>query len=326
VPEPIKQALKSAVDNNHAGYTVTQGIGELRAKIKGHLTQRHNHADREVLITSGTSGGLLLAIMATINPGDEAIVFDPAFGAYQPMIELAGGIPIWIDTYPTFQIDVDQVKAAITPRTKLIVFNSPSNPAGAVVHRDIVRDLANLAAEHGILVLSDEIYRKFTYDGPMTSPAEFNPDALVVDGFGKSFGFTGWRLGFAHGPKVLIEEMAKVQQFTFVCAPSIVQHAGLAAWDFDTSAIVAEYKQKRDRLVEALKGTFEFTKPGGAFYLFAKTPWGTGSEFVAAAIEKNLLIIPGNIFSRRDTHFRISYAAKEETLEKGIEILLSLAK
>lgn len=325
VPDPIKQAAKDAIDNNRNGYTVTQGIPELRHKIKSWLDSRHGHADREVLITSGTSGALLLAMLATLNPGDEVIAFDPYFVAYPPMIELAGGVPVWIDTYPTFQLDVDQVKAAITPRTKMILFNSPSNPAGAVASRDAVRDLADLATQHGILLISDEIYREFCYDGPLPSPAEFNEHTLVVDGFGKSYGFTGWRLGFAHGPKALIEQMAKLQQFTFVCAPSIVQYAGLAAWDFDVSSIVADYQRKLDRLVQAMIGHFEFAIPGGAFYLYAKTPWGTGTDFVSAAIERNLLLIPGTIFSRRDTHFRVSYAADDVTLEKGIEILLSLA-
>jgi aspartate aminotransferase/aminotransferase len=176
------------------------------------------------------------------------------------------------------------------------------------------------------LLISDEIYRVFSYDGPLPSPAEFNEDTLVVDGFGKAYGFTGWRLGFAHGPKSLIEQMAKLQQFTFVCAPSIVQYAGLAAWDLDVTPYVADYRRKRDRLSAALHGHFEFVIPGGAFYLFAKTPWGTGTEFVTAAIDQNLLLIPGAIFSHRDTHFRVSYAAEDATLSQGIDILIRLAK
>lgn len=326
VPDPIKQAAKDAIDHNRNGYTVTQGIPELRGKIKSWLDRRHGQADRDVLITSGTSGALLLAMLATLNPGDEVIAFDPAFVAYRPMIELAGGVPVWIDTYPSFQLDVDQVKAAITPRTKMILFNSPANPAGAVASRAAVRDLAQLAGHHGILLISDEIYRVFSYDGPLPSPAEFNEDTLVVDGFGKAYGFTGWRLGFAHGPKSLIEQMAKLQQFTFVCAPSIVQYAGLAAWDLDVTPYVADYRRKRDRLSAALHGHFEFVIPGGAFYLFAKTPWGTGTEFVTAAIDQNLLLIPGAIFSHRDTHFRVSYAAEDATLSQGIDILIRLAK
>jgi aspartate/methionine/tyrosine aminotransferase len=132
-------------------------------------------------------------------------------------------------------------------------------------------------------------------------------------------------LGFAHGPRQLIQEMIKLQQFSFVCAPSMVQYAGIAALDFDTSAFTTAYRQKRDRLYEGLKDHYEIVKPGGAFYVFPKAPWGTGSDFVAEAIRNNLLIIPGNVFSRKDSHFRLSYAAADATIERGIEILRRLA-
>jgi aspartate aminotransferase/aminotransferase len=128
-------------------------------------------------------------------------------------------------------------------------------------------------------------------------------------------------LGFAHGPKRIIDEMMKLQQCSFVCAPSIAQYAGVAAMDFDVSGIVADYKRKRDMMVEGLKGKYEFAVPGGAFYLFPKVPKGTGTEFVTRCVEKNLLVIPGGVFSKRDTHFRLSYAAADETLAKGIGVL-----
>jgi aspartate/methionine/tyrosine aminotransferase len=326
VPDPIKTAAKAAIDADHNGYTVTQGIPALRAKIGAWLTDKYHHADRDVIITSGTSGGMLLATLASVNPGDEVILFDPYFVGYPPMISLCRGTPIIIDTYPDFQINVDRVKLAITPKTKTVLFNAPANPTGAVPSREIVHDLAELCDQHGILLISDEIYRAFTYDTVPVSPAEYNPNTLVVDGFGKSYGFTGWRLGFAHGPKPIIKEMAKLQQFTFTCAPSMVQHAGIAAWDCDISPMVADYRRKRDRLVNALRGVYEFTTPGGAFYVFAKSPHGTASEFVNRAIENDLILIPGNLYSQRDTHFRISYAVKDETLDRGIEILLKLAR
>jgi aspartate aminotransferase/aminotransferase len=136
---------------------------------------------------------------------------------------------------------------------------------------------------------------------------------------------TGWRLGFAHGPRPIIEQMTKLQQFTFVCAPSMVQHAGIAAWDYDVSAIVADYRRKRDRIYEGLKGCYELVRPEGAFYALPNAPRGSGQEFVAEAIRNNLLIIPGNVFSKRDTHFRLSFAADDRTLERGIEILNRLA-
>jgi aspartate/methionine/tyrosine aminotransferase len=326
VPEPIKAAAHAAIDSGANAYTVTQGIPELRDKIRTDIHTRYRHADREVFLTSGTSGGLMLALCCTVNPGDEVIVFDPYFVMYPHLVTLAGGTTVFLDTYPDFAIDVDRVRAALTPRTKAILVNSPANPTGRVHPRDVLHDLAKLAAERGVLLMSDEVYRVFCYDQPFVSPAEFNEDVLVFDGFSKAYGMTGWRLGFAHGPRRLIQEMIKLQQFTFVCAPSMVQHAGIAAWDYDVSRIVADYRHKRDRIYEGLKDRYELVRPEGAFYAFPKAPRGLGSEFVAEAIRNNLLLIPGNVFSKRDTHFRLSYAADERTLDRGIEILNRIAQ
>ncbi len=326
VPLPIKSAAHAAIERGANAYTITQGIPELRAKIHADVHSRYRHADREVFVTSGTSGGLMLALCCTVNPGDEVIVFDPYFVMYPHLVTLAGGTTVFIDTYPDFSIDVDRVRAALTPRTKAILVNSPANPTGRVHPREVLRDLAKLAAERGVLLMSDEVYRVFCYDQPFVSPAEFNEDVLVFDGFSKAYGMTGWRLGFAHGPRRLIEEMIKLQQFTFVCAPSMVQHAGVAAWDYDVSAIVADYRRKRDRIHEGLKDRYELVRPEGAFYAFPKAPHGSGSDFVAEAIRNNLLLIPGSVFSKHDSHFRLSYAADARTLDRGIEILNRLAR
>lgn len=326
VPEPIKAAAKKAIDEDKNGYTVTQGIAPLRERILSDLRKKYPGQDRSVVITSGTSGGLALALLCTINPGDEVIFFDPYFVMYPHFLTLAAGKPVILDTYPDFQPNLEKVKAAITPRTKAIIVNSPGNPTGVVASRETLKALVQLAKEKNILLISDEIYHAFAYDRPFASPAEFSEDVLVIDGMGKTYGVTGWRLGFAHGPRRLIEEMTKLQQFTYVCAPSIVQHAATAMLDHDVTSIVADYKAKRDRLAAGLEGLYEFNLPGGAFYLFAKAPWGTGSEFVAKAIENNLLIIPGGVFSARDTHFRISYAASDAMLARGIEILRRIAK
>jgi aspartate aminotransferase/aminotransferase len=326
VPDPVKAAARDAIDRGRNGYTVTQGIPELLDKIAADLRRHYGHADRKVFLTSGTSGGLVLALLCTVNPGDEVIVFDPYFVMYPHLIHLAGGTPKYVSTYPDFQIDVDRARAAITPRTKAILVNSPANPTGVAATRDHLRDLAGLAREKNVLLISDEIYRTFCYDEPFVSPAEFNEDVLVIDGFSKSHGMTGWRLGFAHGPGRVIQEMIKLQQFTFVCAPSVVQWAGVTAWDTDVSGYVDEYRLKRDRIYEGLKDHFEVAKPGGAFYVFPRAPWGDGSEFVAEAIRNSLLVIPGNVFSRQDTHFRISYAADDRTIDRGIEILNRLAR
>jgi len=326
VPDAVKTAAKDAIDRGHNAYTVTQGIPELRARIADDLRRRYGHAEREVVITSGTSGGLVLALLCTVNPGDEVIIFDPCFVMYPHLVALAGGTTKYVSTYPDFQIDVDRVRAALTPRTKAILVNSPANPTGVCAARDHLRDLARLARQKNVLLISDEIYHSFCYDQPFASPAEEDEDVLVIDGFSKTHGMTGWRLGFAHGPRRVIDEMIKLQQFTFVCAPSMVQWAGVTAWDTDVSGYVAAYRHKRDRICAGLQDRFEIVRPGGAFYVFPKAPWGSGSEFVAEAIRHSLLVIPGSVFGRQDTHFRISYAAADATIDRGLEILNRLAR
>ncbi len=177
-----------------------------------------------------------------------------------------------------------------------------------------------------MLLISDEVYRAFCYDQPFATPAQWNDDVLVVDGFSKTYGMTGWRLGYAHGPGLLIQEMAKLQQFSFVCAPSMAQYGGVVAVDEDLSSQFTAYRRKRDMVVEALADDFELARPEGAFYAFPRAPWGSGSEFVAEAIKNNVLTIPGNVFSMRDTHFRISYAVDDATLARGLEVLRKVAR
>lgn len=326
VPQPIKQAAIDAINSGKNGYSQTQGIGPLREKLLAQTKAEFGHADRDLFITSGTSGGLVLAMLALANPGDEVIVFDPFFVMYPSLVKLTGAVLKPIDTYPDFKIDVNKVRDAITPRTKAILFNSPANPTGVLASSDEVRDLAKLAAEKNVALVSDEIYKAFVYDEAFVSPAKFNPQTIVIDGFSKGYGMTGWRLGYAHGPAEVIQAMAKLQQYTFVCAPQPFQWGGVAALDVDMTQHIDDYRKKRDRLVAGLGDLFELATPGGAFYAFPKTPWGTGTEFVAKAIERELLIIPGNIFSARDSHFRISYAAPDAVIDRGIEVLRGLAK
>ncbi|MCU0879871.1 MAG: aminotransferase class I/II-fold pyridoxal phosphate-dependent enzyme [Pirellulaceae bacterium] len=325
VPDEVKAACVEAIQSGKNAYALTQGMPVLREKLQSRVDQEYGHADRKVFVSSGTSGGLSLALWSLVNPGDEVIVFDPYFVMYTALTQLVGGVPVIIDTYPDFRIDLNKVAAAITPRTKLILLNSPANPTGVIASPDEIRGLAQLAAERDIVLLSDEIYRAFCYDEPFVSPATYNDRTLVIDGFSKSHGMTGWRLGFVHGPAEIIDTMIKLQQYTFVCAPQPVQWAGAVALDVDIGPHVEDYRRKRDLIYGGLSDLYEVTKPGGAFYIFPKAPGGSGSQFVARAIERNLLIIPGNIFSRQDTHFRISYASSDETIYRGIDVLRDLA-
>jgi aspartate aminotransferase/aminotransferase len=327
VPHKIKQAAIDAIQNDRNGYSLTQGIPELRERLQADLQKQYSHDDRRVLVTSGTSGSLVLAMLALVDPGDEVIIFDPYFVMYPALVAMVGGKAVYVDTYPNFRIDVDKVAAAITPRTKLILFNSPANPTGIVASAEETRALAELATKHNVALLSDEIYRLFCYDGPLPSPAKWNVNTIVVDGFSKSYGVTGWRLGWVHGPAAVIDKMTMLQQYTFVCAPHPLQWAAIAALDVDMGPQAAEYSDRRHLILNGLRGAgYDVAPSGGAFYVFPKVPEGrgTGQEFVAKAIENELLVIPGGIFSRRDTHFRISYAASSSTIERGLEVLQKL--
>lgn len=326
VPDSIKDEMIRAVRDGHNGYAPTQGIPALRERMQQQIDDQFGHDDRKLFISSGTSGGLLLTAMSIVNPGDEVIFFDPYFVMYPALIEMVGGVPVKINSYPDFQIDVNKLEDAITDRTKLIIINSPSNPTGVTYDRQVVKDVAELAARKGICLLSDEIYSRFNYDEEHISAAEFNPQTIVIDGFSKSYAMTGWRVAYVHGPTEIVDTMLKMQQYTFVCAPHPAQVASVAALDTDISSYVEAYRSKRDRFIEGLKDDYEITQPGGAFYLFPKLPWGTGDEFIEAAIESNMMVIPGNIFSDQDTHFRISYAVDDQTLERGIEALCKLAR
>jgi aspartate/methionine/tyrosine aminotransferase len=328
VPDAIKEAAIDAIRGDKNGYSQTQGIGELRAKVQDRVDAEFKQSDRRVLVTSGTSGALVLAVLGMVNPGDEVIVFDPYFVMYTALIGMVGGKCVMIDTYPDFRIDPARVAAAITPRTKMILLNSPANPTGVVAAESELKALAELAAKHNIALISDEIYREFCYDGPTASPAKWNDQTMVVDGFSKTYGVTGWRLGFMHGPAEVIDKLTMLQQYTFVCAPHPLQWAAMAALDADMSGHIAAYRNKRDRIVAGLVDAgYKVAKPGGAFYVFPEAPSEDGgrretaSEFVGRAIQNELLIIPGNIFSARDTHFRISYAASDETIERGLKVL-----
>lgn len=351
VPEPIKRATIQAIEQDRNGYTLTQGIPELRQRIKQHLTHDLGWAfdsdnSPEVMVTSGTSGALLLTFLALMGPDDEIIIPDPYFVMYPQLAAICGGTAVRCDTYPDFRMTADRVAPLITDRTKAVLFNSPGNPTGVVATRQECADLLSLCRERGVLLISDEIYDAFAFSDGLTdasaseprtplcpSPARIDPraaeDILVIRGFGKSYGLTGWRMGYAAGPKALLAEMAKTQMYTFVCAPSMAQWGCMAAFDADISAHVAEYESRRDMVVETLGRVTNVPKPSGAFYAFVEIPEKlglTGTEFCERAIERNVLTIPGGVFSDRDTHIRLSFATRRDKLEQGLEILAEMLR
>src|SRR6476620_11406512 len=225
VPDVVKDAAIDAIRGGQNRYTQTQGIAPLRDRLRAALSQEIGRDVGDVLITSGVSGGLLLAIFALINPGDEAIFLDPYFVMYKHLLTMAGGKSVAVDSYPDFRFHADRVERAITPRTKLLLLNSPANPTGAVMSEQEIRDAVAIAKKHDLILISDEIYEPFLYDvdrakGGLYSPAALYERTLILRGFSKSHAMTGWRLGYAAGPSELINQMTKLQQYTFVCAPS----------------------------------------------------------------------------------------------------------
>ncbi len=329
VPEVLKEEAIKAIKAGQNKYSQTAGDSILKEKIAEQVRAELGWPEPSVLVSSGVSGGLLLAFMALVNPGDEVIMPDPYFVIYKHIVNLLGGKCVLVDSYPDFQLPVEKIRAAITEKTKLILVNSPCNPTGVVYTQGRIKALAETAGERGVPVLSDEIYEKFCYEDRCTSIGNYYDKTLLLRGFGKSYAMTGWRLAYVTAGEALrdvIEEMTKIQQYTFVCAPTPFQKAAIAALDYDISDLVGAYREKRNLIYEGLRDKFELGKPGGAFYAFVKAPaGGSSTEFVEKAIANNVLIIPGNVFSEKDTHFRISYATSNEKIKEGIKILRQLA-
>lgn len=328
VPDPIKDAACAAIRSDRNGYTPTQGLGELAEQLRADefAATGRDYADDELLITSGVSGGLFLALLALVEDGCEVVIPDPYFVMYKHLVALFGGIPVYLDTYADgFSIDPDRLDALITDRTRLVLLNSPSNPTGRILDRATLEGVAAVCRRRAVPVLSDEIYRGFVYR-PHVSMAAIYEHTVTLCGHSKAYGMTGWRLGYAAGPRSVIQAMAKIQQYSFVCAPSIVQYAALACPRVDQSPHIAAYRDKRDLMTGILSQRFRLGAPDGAFYLFVEAPEGfTGDSFVEHAIRHDVLIIPGSVFSERDSHFRICYTVDDTQLQRGAERLCELA-
>ncbi len=326
VPEPLKDRAIAAIKAGRNAYTQTQGGPELRAKLLAGPLK--GYGEKEVLVTGAVSGGLVLSYMALLDAGDEILVPDPYFVMYKQLAFMFDAKPVFYDCYPDWRLDPGRIEHLVTPRTKAILIGSPSNPTGAVYGRDELAAVAKIADKHGLVVIADEIYEYYSYDGPATRMRDlYRERTLTLGGFSKSHAMTGWRVGWAAGPQDLVQAMTKFQQFSFVCAPAPFQIAAAAAVDYPMGDSMAAYKAKRDLIHNGLlEAGYEVEKPAGAFYAFPKLPWGSGSEFVEECVRNNLLVIPGNCFSERDTHFRIAYAAKDETIRQGLEILRKLRR
>jgi aspartate aminotransferase/aminotransferase len=328
-PEDVRRAAVDAIESGRNRYTVTQGIEPLREALRERYAHRCTGlatGEEDVMVTSGASGAIVIAYLALLDPGDEVLIPDPYFVVYRTVASLVGATPVMYDTYPDFRIDPDKVRAGITDRTRAIVVNSPTNPTGHALDEREARELAAIADETQIPLISDEIYEDFVYEGRHVSPREYTHNCLVIAGASKSLGMPGLRVGWMIGPTRFVERCHAVQQYTFVCAPAPGQWAALAGSRVDPGPYRAAYTKKRDLIVNGLDESYRVVKPRGAFFAFPQIPQGIEPQrFLDACIEQQLLIVPGSAFSTRATHFRLSFAAADAKLLQAVEVLNSIA-
>lgn len=350
-PENVKAAGIKAIENNFTKYTVNTGLPQLREAIANKLSKENSlkYSTNEIIVSNGAKQSLFNAVLSLVNPNDEVLIPAPYWVSYPNMIALAGGKSIFLNTNENddFKITEKTLRGSITEKTKLLILCNPSNPTGAVYSDDELSRIADIIEEYGLFVIADEIYEKLVYDNfRFTSFASLKPSlkerTVVVNGVSKAFSMTGWRLGYAAGPKEIISAMAKIQSHSTSNASSISQMAALEALTSDTETIEKmrkEFERRRNLVFEGINKIegLSATKPGGAFYLFVnvKKLFGKSAkdfqinnslDFSLYLLEnKKVAVVPGSAFGA-EGHIRISYAASTETLEEGINKISEAVK
>ena len=323
-PKELIDGACNALNSRKSGYTQTQGIEPLREKLR--LKYKiDSGSDLDVFLSSGVSGGLFLSYMSILDPGDEVVIPDPFFCMYRDLALLINANPVTFNTYPSFRYDPEEIERVITPKTRAIVVNTPGNPTGTSISSEDLKGVIEIAKKHDLWIIYDELYEFFSYDKPHQSIVGMYDKVIILNGFSKSHGIPGWRAGYVVAPSKLVQAMLKIQQYTFVCTPSVTQWAIAENFDIDLGPYVDPYLEKGDLIYNGLKDKYEVMKPDGAFYVFPKAPNGDGDKFVDLCIENNLLVVPGSAFSNRNTHFRISFSAPLSVIERGVEVLRKLA-
>ncbi|GAB4275509.1 MAG: pyridoxal phosphate-dependent aminotransferase [Coriobacteriia bacterium] len=333
-PDVIVRAGELAMESGDTGYTQSLGLPTLREAVSAHYAQRYGVTvdPADIVVTQGTSPAMLLLFGALLDPGDEVIVADPCYPAYPNYVEFLGGraVPVRVRAAERFAFRPDEVRAAITERTRAVMINSPANPTGATLSDEDLAALAEIAEEHGLWIASDEIYHGLQFEGRERSILEFTDRAFVLNGFSKAYAMTGWRLGYLIAPRQFVRPAEKIQQNFFLCANHFVQAAGVAALTQaqDEVARMREvYDERRRFLVPALReaGLRIEHEPTGAFYVFADaSEWGRDSLALARRIleEAGVALAPGVDFGPGGEGFlRVSYAASMERLAEGVERL-----
>ncbi|XZF74920.1 aminotransferase A [Bacillus sp. AL-1R] len=333
-PEHIKEAGISAIKQNYTAYTENAGLLSLRKAASDFLYKKYNlsyDAAREIIVTNGATEALDSAFRTILREGDEVLLPAPIYPGYEPLIEMCGAIPVYIDvTQNNFKINAELIKRHMTEKTRCLVLCSPSNPLGSVLDYEDLNKIALLLRERDIFVVSDEIYSELTYDKNHYSIASLPgmwEKTIVINGLAKSHSMTGWRIGFTFAPAYISEQMLKVHLYNSVCASTISQYAAIEALTNginDANQMVVEYRQRRDYVCERLMNMgFEVIKPEGAFYVFPSIKNTNMKSFQFALKllqEAKVAVVPGDGFSKYgEGYVRISYAASMEMLEKALD-------
>ncbi len=330
-PENVVKAGQQAMAAGHTGYPPSSGIPELREAITDKLARDGlNHNPDEIIVTPGAKQALFETIQALVDPGDKVVLLDPAWVSYRAMIILAGGSITAVDTTPhEFRLAsaLDDLAEAVDDDTELLIINSPSNPTGAVYSDSALEGVRDLAVDHDVTVLSDEIYEGITYDGDAPSPGAIDGMAdrtVTVNGFSKAYAMTGWRLGYLAGPSDFVSQAAKVHSHSVTCAPNFVQHAGVEALentDDKVEQMVEEFQVRRNLLVELLADhDISINTPDGAFYVMVPVDENDQAWCENALEEAHVATVPGSAFGVSG-YARFSYTCGQNQLQEAIDRL-----
>jgi aspartate aminotransferase len=334
-PEHICAAAKDAMDRGYTHYTSSAGIPELREEIAQKIRAENKvEAQAEnVIVTPGGKQAIYEVMMSVLDEGDEVLLLDPVWVSFEAAAKLAGGQPRWV---PRLELELtyEALETASSERTKLIVINSPNNPAGYVLSDQELRMVADFAREHDLLVLSDEIYEKIIYGRTHTSIASFDgmqERTIIINGFSKTYAMTGWRIGYAVAPLELLKAMLKVQQHTVSCAASISQYAALSALRSPQDCVtemVTEFKRRRDVIVKRLNEIgLRCVNPEGAFYAFVGAPdRGDDVQFTEQLLkEAHIVVTPGSAFGKAGRGYvRFSFAASMAHIVEAMDRLANI--
>ncbi len=330
-PVEAREAYKETLDQDCHRYGPTKGIDALRELVAGKVQKYRQDINKEnVIITASGTQGTMATFQTLFDPGDEILIPEPGFVLYEPDSVLAEAVPV---AYPLveergFQPDIEAIKELITPRTKGIVVNSPSNPTGSVLTRESFQALVDIAVDHDLWVVSDEVYEDFIYEGKHHSFNEIIERAVVLNSFSKSFAVPGWRLGYLTAPLDLVNHIAKMQYQLVACPPTTPQYAIAKVFDVQqkfTRELTPLFKRRRDTMVDLLNDIrgFRCHRPEGAFYTFPSYQQDIDSRKLSHLLVANGVIsAPGSAFGERgEGHLRFSYAASEESIIKGLAIV-----